>query len=156
MNLEPRSPFTSTGDELNYLADQIRGHTLPSGEFDPNASPFVERFATLLNASGSDDGSIMLQDHWALLCEVRHDFRRAVQHREAELLYLDELFGIDGPVGPIDRDFFDTVAKHLVDDCLALGDSAKVDQLLHILNEDLHVSAVVQIIKSSRTTSDKS
>ena len=71
----PRDPGPARGvqrltdpDELNYLNEALSQPT----RSDPEELPrLVSRFAELLTEAGPDDGSIVLQGHWALLHALR-------------------------------------------------------------------------------------
>ena len=116
--------------ELNNLNDVIRHH-IASGTIDSaDAEEALHCFGTSLVENGLDDGSIMLQDHWALLHEARGDLPRAISHSEREIELVESLFAIDGPVGRIDFTFLRTLMQTLHRHYLACGEHEKAAELL--------------------------
>ena len=85
------SQFRSTVDELNWLVNDVQlcrrnGLTVPAD--------VINRFEELLPVRGSDDGSIVYHEHWAIYCELVHRFEDAIGHREAQLTMLERLYVI--------------------------------------------------------------
>jgi hypothetical protein len=72
-----RHDFLSEGDELNYLSDMVGFHLRSGRESSIDMQSSLRRFHELLAHRGLDDGSIMLQDHWALLHEAARSSSRA-------------------------------------------------------------------------------
>jgi hypothetical protein len=91
----------NTVQELNHLNDKINYWWKERGNRS-KAMHYIDRFSELLSHCGKDDGSIMLQDHWALLHEIRNEIVEAISHREKEIALVKRLFSIGGPVGIID------------------------------------------------------
>ena len=100
-----RFVFLSMGDELNYLNDMIQYFCLHCQSDCSEARAALERFGELLQQLDVDDGSIMLQDHRALLFEMQGDIRAAIMCRKREIVLIDKLFSIGGPVGPVNYAF---------------------------------------------------
>jgi K+-sensing histidine kinase KdpD len=111
-----RYPFLGVGDELHYLNDLIEYFRQHQKLKSSEAELAMMRFEELLQQSGTDNGSIVLQEHWALLFEVKGDFRQAVKHRKREAELVIDLFSIGGPVGTVNPEFLDRVIKKLIDD----------------------------------------
>jgi hypothetical protein len=113
-----RIDFLNAGDELNYLSDFVRYFASKGASNSAEAAPFLQRFSDLLQQSGSDDGSILLQDHWALLHEIKGDIPKAIEHREREVELIERLFAIGGPIGSVDYSFLaevmDVLLSHYV------------------------------------------
>jgi tetratricopeptide (TPR) repeat protein len=116
--------------DLNHLNDVIRYHIANATIDRADAQEALHRFGTALAESGLDDGSIMLQDHWALFHEARGDLPRAIAHRQREIELVESLFAFDGPVGPIDFAFLRNLQQILHRHYLALGEHEKADDLL--------------------------
>lgn len=96
--------------ELNRLHDRIRTHRIrPSctAEFRQHC----DRFEELLRDQGRDDGSIRLQEHWALLHELCDNAAEVLWHRQREVELIRRLLEIGGPVGGYDHP---SLAKRLV------------------------------------------
>lgn len=89
--------------ELNLLSDVIR-HLARRHDL---RSKFGRRclfdFEAHLEDAGLDNGSIVLQEDWALLHDVRGNVRAAVRHRERLIELVEHLFEIGGPHPPIDH-----------------------------------------------------
>jgi hypothetical protein len=85
-------------DERNYLADVVK-YLFASGKLrDRTAAGHIARLGASLTSAGRDDGSILLQEYWALLYEARGNIARAIPHREREIELIDQLFEIGGPI----------------------------------------------------------
>jgi hypothetical protein len=125
-----RNVFLGAADELNYLSDVIKYFSLEEGVGSEEAQEALGRFEKLLKESGVDNGSIILQDHWALLYEVRADLRAAVTHRKREIELIDELMAIGGPVDPINHEFLRSTIRRLCDDYALMGEQENVSRLL--------------------------
>lgn len=96
--------FESVAAELNYLNDAISYWWHHSSK--PNSAiRFRNRFATLLAARETDDGSIALQEHWALLREVDGDIPKAIFHRAREIALLERALRLGGPIDEIDHSY---------------------------------------------------
>src|SRR4051812_34582531 len=91
-----RRKFLNGGDELNYLSDKICSHLQNRRRFPKRLEAILHRFHDILDESGLDDGSIMLQDHWALLHEAEGRMVEAIVHREREIELIEHLFSIGG------------------------------------------------------------
>ena len=125
-----RYDFLNNHDELNHLSDMIHfyiqgGHTPPMP-----AESLLRRFHDLLTRVGLDNGSIVLQDHWALLHEVEGRKAQAIAHREREIELIERLFAIGGPVGDINDQFLTEVLNALHQDCLDVGNMDKANDVL--------------------------
>lgn len=96
-----RRKFSSVASELNYLNDRI-SYWWYVRRSQPDACRHSKRFNELLATCGTDDGSITLQEHWALLHEVSGNLKMAIAHREHEVLLIQSLLLIEGPIGGID------------------------------------------------------
>ena len=122
-----RHDFLSSGDELNYLNDVVR-YLAAQGDVE-KVAPCLNRMHELLRPMGTDDGSIMLQDHWAVLHEIRGDFVQAVPHRQREVELIEKLFEIDGPIAPVDFGFLIQTMDALANDYLQFGEVDKEQEL---------------------------
>jgi tetratricopeptide (TPR) repeat protein len=126
--------WMSPGTERNDLSDSI------ALAIDDAVQPLVlarllERFHQLLTAAGTDDGSILLQEHWAQYYEAMGDFAQAARHREREIELVEELLSIGGPVGSVDEAFLLTEMNRLMDHYLRLRDFAKAAKLHEKVNQ---------------------
>lgn len=130
-----RSDFLNVADELNYLSDMIRYFVCKENSDSKEAATFLQRFGELLKRSGSDDGSIILQDHWALYQETLGDIPNAIRCREREIELIERLFAIGGPVDPINRAFLIQTMQSLARDYLQQGELERANQLLHRIEE---------------------
>jgi hypothetical protein len=120
-----RHSFVNEADELNYLNDMISFLSQNRMESASNLESLVHRFHELLARAGSDDGSIVLQDHWALLHEVKGRMAQAIPHRECEVERIERLFSIGGPIGPVNLEFLIECMRSLYRDYLATGNTEK-------------------------------
>ena len=130
-----RHSFLGPADELNYLSDWIRYFDLHKQMEHPNKAIVLRRFEGLLRDSGIDDGSIMLQDHWALFHEVQGDAQKAILHRKREIELIQELFAIQGPVGPINSEYLRQTIKSLIEDYARVGEQENTVQIARWLKE---------------------
>ena len=125
-----RTKFLNPGDELNHLNDVLR-YLLSNGQSrSAEAAPTLRRFGELLAERGLDDGSIVLQEHWALLYEVLEDYPRAIRHRTRQAEIVERLFEIGGPVPPIDHAYLAEVPRSLARDYQRVGDEHEAKRLL--------------------------
>ena len=99
-----RDGFRSRGSELNYLHDLVAYWWHRDGGMSRIVHE-LERFEELLAASGLDDGSIALQEHWTLLHQVRGNFHQCSQHREREIVLIQRALEIGGPIGEINFEY---------------------------------------------------
>ncbi len=120
------APFMNDGDECNHLNDVVCAH-LESGDSCPKAT--IDRFEELLNRRGRDDGSIMLQDHWAVLLEYQGDFRKAIWHRRREAQLIELAFSLGGPIGPIDHEYLAKVLRLLASDLDRVGEQSEAAEV---------------------------
>jgi hypothetical protein len=125
----PRSEFLGPPDELNYLSDMVTYFSSIGQIGSPEATALLARFAGLLEQSGLDDRSIVLQEHWALLHEVRGDMAQAIRHRERQIELIERLFAIGGPVGSVNYTFLRATMQKLVDNCRRHGQHERADEL---------------------------
>ena len=93
-----RRSFLNPIDERNHVSDVLIYFVATNSMKSRTAARYVRRFEELLRARGRDNGSILLQQHWAQLYEILGDLRRAARHREREVDLVERLFAIDGPV----------------------------------------------------------
>jgi hypothetical protein len=126
---EIRYQFLGEADELNYLSDMIRFALQAGGKWLSQLDNYLARYREVLMRCGTDDGSIILQDHWALLCEVEGNSKQAIEHRVREVELIDRLFSIGGPVGPISHEFLRSVLRSLLQDYLLAGDSSHAESI---------------------------
>ena len=124
-----RTHFHSTPDELNYLSEIAWYFASTASSQSSEAISCMKRFSELLESSGVDDGSIMLQDHWALFHEMRADIPAAIRHREREIELIERLFEIGGPVDPINYAFLARTMEKLLDCYSRKGEQTKADNL---------------------------
>lgn len=89
-----RRHFLSDGDERNYLSDVIHYHLSHQSIDSPDGADSLHRLKESLEQAGDDDGSVMLQDHWALLYEARGEFGKAAERRLRELQLIDRAIEI--------------------------------------------------------------
>jgi hypothetical protein len=134
-----RRRFRGPGDELNYLNDMVAYFVCEEKANSEAARPFLQRFGELLKQAGSDDGSIMLQDHWALFHEALGGIPKAIMHREREIALIEDLFAIGGPVGPVNGRFLAKTMHSLVRDYLQAGEREKANQLVRRIEQGAHV-----------------
>jgi hypothetical protein len=85
-----RRSFNSIADELNYLNEMISFWWYDRNDAK-KSKYYCKRYAILLSRCGKENGSIMLQDHWALLCEVQGNISEAIIHREREIYLINLL-----------------------------------------------------------------
>ena len=106
MNQAPRSrrAFRGVADELDYLNEKISYWWHQRGE-RRHAIQFVDRFEELLQSLRTDDGSIVMQEYWGLLHEVRGSLKKAIAARKREAALIGKLLDIAGPVGPVDHEY---------------------------------------------------
>ena len=79
--------------ELNDLSDLLHSEEASVASSEDIAT-MLRRFKELLDELGTDDGSILLQDHWALWHEKSGSLDQAVAHRLREIELLCRLFEI--------------------------------------------------------------
>lgn len=89
--------FSSSADERNYLGELLEHFKSRNPTNPKNIEKYLDRFERLLKRAGSDDGSILLQTHWALLHEFHGNIRRAIFHRERDIKYVTRLLTKYGP-----------------------------------------------------------
>ena len=150
-----RHDFLGSGDELNYLNGVVR-YLAAQGD-EEKVSPCLIRMHELLRPMGTDDGSIMLQDHWAVMYEIRGDFLQAIPHREREIEYIEKLFAIDGPVPQVDYGFLIQTMDALANDCLQIGAQDKEQELrqkIQILQTEQFSKAVSDGLPTSTDHAD--
>lgn len=114
MKPKRRQSFRGPGDKLNHLRDVIE-YAVASGT-DRSVKRYLRLFGEALHESGTDDGSIMLQDHWAWWLELRHDYAQAAKHRRREIRLVRRLFELGGPIGPINEKFLKSIERSLARD----------------------------------------
>ena len=107
-----RSEFPNIGQELHHISDVIQAG---KAKKEPLDEDLVARFELLLQACGLDDGSIMLQEFWATLHEIKGDFEKAIFHRKRQVQLVEQLFAMGGPVGPIDDKYLASILRSLAD-----------------------------------------
>lgn len=127
---ETRSDFISEGDECNYLSDMITFYASTSPDDSLAVAAFTNRLGELLAKKGFDDGSIMLQSHWALYHESLGAFTMAVAHREREVELIERLFENGGPIGDLNYEFLAEVLRTLSNDYLRVGEASKATEAL--------------------------
>ena len=95
-----RKKYLNEADELNCLADTL--------SMDSHYTPdTLSRFHALLQARGEDDGSILLQEHWALYYAVIGNNIFSIKHYERAIELVHRLLTIGGPVGDINEEYVD-------------------------------------------------
>jgi hypothetical protein len=109
-----RQSFRGPGNKLYHLRDMIE-YAVAGGN-DRSLQRYLRLFGEALHESGTDDGSIMLQDHWAWWLELRHDYARAAKHRRREIQIVRRLFEMGGPIGPINKKFLKSIERSLARD----------------------------------------
>ena len=118
----PDLPYLNDADERNQLADLV-AYSEATGKARPGErAKTLRRFRKLLEKAGVDDGSIVLQEHWAVLHEAEGDHVAAARHREREARLVRRLFAIGGPVGSVDHHYLAAVLSRLCDDYEQAGD----------------------------------
>jgi hypothetical protein len=125
-----RHDFLSDEDELNYLSDMIRFYLQTGRKPTRPVESLLHRFHDILACVGLDNGSIMLQDHWALLHEAEGRVAQAIEHREREIELIERLFAIGGPVGDLNEQFLTEVLNSLHQDFLHVGNVDKANTVL--------------------------
>lgn len=90
----------------------------------------LRRFHDILAGVGLDNGSIVLQGHWALLHEAEGRPAQAIKHREREIELTERLFAIGGPVGPVNQQFLIRILHALHQDCLHAGETERANAVL--------------------------
>lgn len=118
----------SPGIERNDLSDSIALAIVDAVQPLVLAG-LLERFHQLLTTAGTDDGSIVLQEHWAQYYEAMGDYAQAARHRERAIELVEHLLSIDGPIGSIDEAFLLREMNRLMDHYLRLRDFAKAAKL---------------------------
>lgn len=81
----------------------------------------LERFHNLLTAAGHDDGSILLQEHWALYFRASGDTRSAIPFLEREIELVKALIALGGPTESVGYDFLFPTLRILIDCLTAVG-----------------------------------
>ena len=102
-----RAGFLGPADELNYLNDLVLWLNANRGLDRNTGRRALVRYRVLLDAAGLDDGSILLQEHWATYYEVTSAFTHAAAHRDRQVELVESLFRIGGPIAPIDHAYLD-------------------------------------------------
>lgn len=141
-----RCDFLNDVDELNYLNDVVRYFHI-AGQSE-KAAACLRRMEALLTPLDLDDGGIMLQDHWAVLHEVRGNIVEAIVHREREVELLDYLLSL-GPVPPMEP-FLANAMRALANDYAQVGETEKEQQLRRRI-EELEQNRAVET-KATRTS----
>jgi hypothetical protein len=130
-----RRDFLGNGDELNYLSDVLTYLGSIDETGTEEAIRLLGRFADLLNQRGLDDGSIMLQDHWALLHELRGNVAQAIVHRQREIALIERSFTLGGPVGDVNHAFLRAKMEMLAHDYCRHGEQEMADQIAQQLQK---------------------
>lgn len=84
--------------QLNILSERI-AHSYDGSNL-AFAMQLCDEFELLLHELGDDDGSISLQEHWALLHTVRSNNQLAIDRLVRVLSYLEKLKSTGYPVEP--------------------------------------------------------
>jgi hypothetical protein len=132
-----RQTFRSEAAELNYLNDVIQSVSSRGEISSSELKILLRRFHELLVPSGLDDGSIMLQDHWAVFHEASSNFGSAIGHRVREVELIHKLFAIDGPVGPVDLSFL-------------LDKLSSLQRLYRELGQDENSARILELIETTK------
>lgn len=128
MNASRRKPrFVNEIQELNYLNDVLRQQPTPVTR--PSMRSALARFHTLLKARGRDDGSIMLQDHWSVYYERTGDYASAARCRTREIVLIDKLFAIDGPIEDVDENYLLEKLRALASDLEEIGSREALERV---------------------------
>ena len=110
----PRRRFLNVGDELNHLNNLVRWWAAVELLESVEGVKAVDRFQELLNASGTDDGSIMLQEHWAVYFGAVGDRMQALRHRVREVALVERLVQIGSPDGTFDQRYLAELRDEVV------------------------------------------
>lgn len=111
-----RTTFLGIGDELNYLNDVLTYARKEGLLHDCQYAISLRRFEQLIHEGEKDDGSIMLQDHWALFHELMGKFDDAARCREVELQRIAQAEKAGGPSDAFDITFRREVMLNLLHD----------------------------------------
>lgn len=117
--------FLGLGDEMNHLNDWVLWLRVHGGFHHTAGRQMLERHRSLLDAAGLDDGSIMLQEHWAGYCEAVGNHARAATHRDRQVELIEALFRIGGPIPPIDNAYLERARQAAADDRGRGGETRK-------------------------------
>ncbi len=74
----------------------------------------MSRFRALLDAAGTDHGSITLQEHWAVYFGAVGDRTLALQHRVREVALVERLLQIGSPDAAIDQRYLAVLREEVV------------------------------------------
>jgi hypothetical protein len=135
-----RRSFLGPSDERNYLRELLEYFKLRNETKSKAVSKYLQRFERLLNHAGLDDGSILLQNHWALFHEFRGDIERAIFHREREIKFVNRLLTKYGPakssipIYSIDDSYLRRTMRLLHRHYIAVGKLKKATGLVRRLN----------------------
>ena len=87
---------TSIYNDLNRIHDKI-GYWWRDQLKHDKAIALCDRFEELLKTVGDDNGSIVLQEQWALLYTVRGNLKSAIKHQEKAAEYLGRAKALGPP-----------------------------------------------------------
>jgi hypothetical protein len=138
--IRTRRKFRSEWDEINYLRDKVL-YWFYEREDQRKALRFCDRLQTLVERASADHESILGEECWALLCEIRGDLTGAIAYREHEIEQIKKLFRISAK--STQRDFiFQTF------DYSDLGD--RLDLLAILYHDTGNLKKAVVLLKESR------
>jgi hypothetical protein len=106
-----RTKFFGPGDELNHLSDELIYLTTRKSK---SMQSRLKRFLQILEISGKDNGSIMLQRHWAQYFALIENWQLSIKHKMQEVEYIEKLLSIDGPVCGMDYHALTQSIKELI------------------------------------------
>jgi hypothetical protein len=116
-----QTAFLNAYIELNHWHDVIARHIRKGLACHEHV---LSRFEELLNQRGRDDGSIMLQEYWALWFEYRGAFQDAVWHRRRQIELIEQLFALGGPIDPVNHEYLDGALRRLAHNLAQIGEQA--------------------------------
>jgi tetratricopeptide (TPR) repeat protein len=79
-----RRKFADEWDEIRYLYDKLL-YWLYQREDVGKARPYAERLERLLRKADPDHKSILGEECWSLVYEVKGDLQKAIEHRKHEI-----------------------------------------------------------------------
>lgn len=110
---------------LNDLADIIR----QTDDTCTKRRPAIELFGELLKDRGEDDGSIVLQQYWALFFDVSGKYSLAIKHRKRVIELVHELVEVAGFDEIINKEYLLDEMELLHGDYVHLNDIESAAEL---------------------------
>jgi hypothetical protein len=110
------------------LSETIQYARTEGGHETPALKPEIVRFGELLSDYAPDDEAIAIQEHWALLYELRGDIPGAITHRERAIAGIRRWIAL-GPIPPLDHAYLAESLLKLAEDHWRIGNVGRAAEL---------------------------